>query len=97
LFFAGGGAALAFVLFFAIPARSRAWRALFSLLAVGFLLSAVGCGSSEVNSRSGGGGSGGGGSASRGTTPGPYNLIVTAADAATGKITATTTVSLTVN
>jgi hypothetical protein len=95
-FLAGGGATLALVLLFGIPARSRAWRTLFSLLAVVVLISGIGCGT-VLGSGGNGGGNGGGGNASPGTAPGAYTITVTAADAATGKITAAATVTLTVN
>lgn len=85
-FLGGAGATLALVLFVGIPARRRAWRALFSLVALAAITGAVGCGSS----------SGGGGTGTTGTTPGPYSVTVTGTDA-TGKITAATTVSLMVN
>ena len=87
-FFFGGGAALALMFFFGVPARRRAWRALFSVLAVILLAGAVGCG---------GGGGGGGTHTVPGTTPGIYTVTVTGKDAATGQITANTTVPLDVN
>lgn len=93
-FFLGGGATLAMILFFGIPARRRAWRGMLSVVAVAILFigAAVGCGG---GGSSGGGGGGGGGNS--GTTAGAYTITITGADAATGKVTATTTVTLTVN
>jgi len=85
-FLLGGGATLAMLLFFGIPARRRAWRTMLSILAILVIGGAIGCSSS-----------GGGGSKSTGTTPGAYTVTVTGTDAATGKITATTAVSVTVN
>lgn len=91
-FFLGGGATLAMLFFFGVPARRRAWRTTLgvmalSAMAVLFATGAIGCGSSG----------GGGGKTIPGTTAGAYTATVSAADAATGKITATTTVSITVN
>ncbi|HLJ76393.1 MAG TPA: Ig-like domain repeat protein, partial [Acidobacteriaceae bacterium] len=91
--FGEGGAVLALLVFFGIPARRRAWRTL-SMLAVVVLTAAViGC--------SGGGGSGGsgsgGGQTNPGTTPGIYTITVTGKDAATGAITASSNVTLNVN
>ncbi|HTV06421.1 MAG TPA: Ig-like domain repeat protein [Acidobacteriaceae bacterium] len=88
-FTASGGAVLAVLVFFGIPARRRSWRALFVvLLFAGIAGFGIGCGSGS----SGGGGGGGGGST--GTTSGAYVLTVTATS---GSITQTTTVNLTVN
>ena len=87
-FLLGGGATLAMLLFFGIPARRRAWRTLLSIVAVLFIGGAVGCG---------GGGGSGSGTKTGGTTPGAYTVTVTGTDAATGKITGTTAVSVTVN
>lgn len=101
--FAGGGAVLAAVFFFGIPARRREWRALLVLLAVMVISSAmVGCGggggSGGAPGAGGAGtGGGGGGQTNPGTTPGSYTITVKAADGATGKITASTNVILTVN
>jgi len=85
-FIPSGGAALAMVLLFGIPARRRAWRTLFSLLAVIVVISAIGCGGSSGTKTS-----------NPGTTAGAYTVTVTGTDAATGKITSNTAVSLTVN
>lgn len=84
-FTAGGGVALAGLLFFGIPARRRKWRnILMVLLFVGIAGFGIGCGSS--------GGSGSGGTIA-GTTAGDYVLTVTGTS---GSITANTTVNLTV-
>lgn len=92
LFAAGGGLVVAGLLFFGIPARRRSWRSILAVLAlVGVVGLGIGCGSS------GGSGGGGGGGGTTGTSAGAYVLTVTGTDAATGQITATTTVSLTVN
>jgi hypothetical protein len=86
----GGEVAVALVLLFGIPARRRRWGVLLGLLAFAFIAGAIGCGG-------GGGGTGGGGGQSFGTTAGSYTITVTGTDAATGKITANTTVTLTVS
>lgn len=86
-FFLGGGATLALVFFLGIPGRRRAWRAALSVVALIVIAGAVGCG-------------GGGGTKTTtipGTTAGAYTVTVTGTDAATGKITASTAVGLTVN
>ena len=88
-FFLGGGATLAMLLFFGIPARRRAWRGMLTLVAILFIGGAIGCG--------GGSGSGNKGGGNPGTTAGAYTITVTGSDVATGKVTATTTVTLTVN
>jgi hypothetical protein len=59
-------------------------------IALAVSIGALGCGSGGVGSGSSGGGN-------SGTTPGSYSIIVTGTDAATGKITAQTTVSLVVD
>jgi hypothetical protein len=89
--FAKGGAVLAWLVFWGIPARRRRWRALLPGLALLFVASAtIACG--------GGGGSGGGGGQTiPGTTPGSYTITVKAADASTGGITGSASVNLTVN
>jgi hypothetical protein len=89
----GGGDALALVFLFGIPARRRTWQVLLSLLAVVFMAGAIGCGSGGGVSSS----SSGGGTSNPGTTAGNYTITVTGTDAATGKITSSTAVSLTVN
>ncbi|HVJ07391.1 MAG TPA: protease pro-enzyme activation domain-containing protein [Acidisarcina sp.] len=67
----GGGAVLACLLFFGIPARRSSWRAIVSLLFFVGVISATGCGgggSSTTGSTSGG---------TTGTTPGNYTVTVT--------------------
>jgi hypothetical protein len=96
-FVAGGGGVLALVLFFGIPARRRGWRALFSLLAVIAVVGAIGCGGGGNSGGGGGGGGGDGGGGNAGTTAGAYTVTVTGADAATGKITSSVAVTVTVN
>lgn len=86
-FFLGGAATVAMLLFFGIPARRRAWRGMLSLAAILFIGAAIGCGGGGGNKTSG----------NSGTTPGTYTITVTGKDAATGKITANTAVTLTVN
>lgn len=88
-FFLGGGAALALVFFSGVPARRRAWRALFSVMAVMLAAGAVGCG--------GGGGGGGGQHTIPGTTAGTYSIEVIGTSMANAEVTANTTVTLTVN
>lgn len=92
-FAAGGGAVLALVLFVGIPARRKAWRTVFSVVALVVLVGAVGCGGGG----GGGGGGGSGGGGTPGTTPGAYTVTVTGTDAATGKITSSVAVPVTVN
>lgn len=91
---AGGGAALACLLLFGIPARRRKLRGLLGMLVLlgAFAGAAMGCGG-------GGGASNGGGGSSctpqtvAGTTSGAYIITVTATS---GAITQTGTVALTV-
>jgi hypothetical protein len=85
----GAVAALAIVLLFGLRGKRRAWMRILGLLVLLLGMAAPGCG--------GGGGSGSGGGGGGGTTPGNYAVVVTGTDAATGKITAQTTVSVTVN
>jgi trimeric autotransporter adhesin len=82
----GGGAILACVLFFGIPARRRGWRAMLGLLVFVFVIGGIGCGGSSSSSGSGG------------TTAGTYTITVTATPPA-GSTAAvkTATVTLTVN
>jgi hypothetical protein len=89
-YFLGGGAALAMVLFFGIPARRRAWRTLFGLFVAVVLISGVGCSTSTPVNH------GGGGQPNPGTTAGTYTFTVTAMDNLTQQITSTTTVTVTV-
>jgi subtilase family serine protease len=86
--FGAGGAALACVLLFGVPARKRAWRSLLTVLIfIGVLGALSGCG-----------GGGGGGTVTQqdpGTTPGAYTVTVTGTDAAS--VVQTTTFTFTVN
>lgn len=91
-FAAGGGIVVAGLLLFGIPARRRNWRSILAiLLFAGIVGLGIGCGSSSHNN------GGGGTTTTGGTTTGAYVLTVTGTDATTGKITATTTVNVTVN
>lgn len=83
------GTLLAAMFFFGFPKRRRCWAGFLALFVVAATMGAVGCGSS--------GGSGGGGGTTGGTTAGTYTATVTAVDAATGKITATSAVTVVVN
>ncbi len=81
---------LALLFWFGIPRRRTAWLRMVIAIALPASIGVLGCGS------------GGGGSANKlagnsGTTPGSYSITVTGTDAATGKITAQTTVNVTVN
>jgi trimeric autotransporter adhesin len=83
-------ALLALLFWFGIPRRRTAWLRMVIAVALPASIGVLGCGS------------GGGGSANKlagnsGTTPGSYSVTVTGTDAATGKITAQTTVNLNVN
>jgi subtilase family serine protease len=92
-FTAGGGVALAGLLFFGIPARRRKWRSILIILVfAGIAGLGIGCGGG--GSSNGGGGGGGGGTTIPGTTAGNYVLTVTGTS---GSLSATTTVNLTVN
>ena len=86
----GGGGVLACILLFGISRRRRRWQTLLGLLVFLIFLSGgvMSCGG---GGGSGGGGSGGGGSP--GTTAGAYAVTVTGTS---GTMTATGTVSLTV-
>jgi hypothetical protein len=90
--FRNGGltAFLALLLWFGIPWRRRAWLPMVIVAALAASIGTLGCGG-------GGGGSASTGGGNSGTTPGSYSVTVTGTDAATGKITAQTTVNLTVN
>jgi hypothetical protein len=85
---AGLGIMLAMVLFFGIPTRRRGWCLVLGLLVVILCMGGFGCG---------GGGSSGQPPPVGGTTLGTYTATVTGTDAATGKITSSTTVTITVN
>jgi uncharacterized membrane protein len=81
---AAGGAVLALLVFFGIPARKRNWTAMLGLLLLFVSAAAIGCG---------GGSGGGGGGGNSGTTAGTYTVTVTGTSAG---VTATTPVTLTV-
>lgn len=87
---AGGGAVLALLVFFGVPARRRGWRAMLGVLV---LILAFGtfsaCGS--------GGGSSGGGGGNPGTTAGSYVFTVTGTGSPAISPTPTTTFTVTVN
>ena len=85
---AGGGALLAMLVFFGIPARRRSWRAMLGMV---MLLAALG----GLASCGGGGGGGGGGTA--GTTTGTYTFTVTGTGDPTQGTGNTATFTLTVN
>jgi hypothetical protein len=85
--YAGGGAALACVVFLGMPARRRRWRAMLAMLAV--LAVVVG----GMTACGGGGGTACTGLSTAGTTPGAYTVTVTGTS---GSTTATGTVNLTV-
>jgi hypothetical protein len=81
-------------LFFGIPARRRSWRTILGVLLFATIIGmGIGCGGGGGNS---GGGGGGGGTTTPGTTAGAYVITVTGTDAATGKLTESTTVNVTV-
>jgi hypothetical protein len=86
--FSGGGAALAALLMFGIPARSRRWLSMIVLFVVIFA-GTIGCGgrsttTSTVNP------------ATPATTSGKYTFTVTGTDSANSKITTSTSVLITV-
>jgi peptidoglycan/LPS O-acetylase OafA/YrhL len=87
----GGGAVLAALLFFGIPFRRRRWTSMLALLLLVAATGAIGCGGGG-----GTGGGGGGGSSTPATTAGNYSFTVVATDSANAKITASTTISVTV-
>jgi hypothetical protein len=84
---AAGGAAVACVLFFGIPAKRRTWKSMLVLLVFLVTMAGVGCG---------GGSSGGGGTV--GTTTGTYTFTVTGTDSSNSStVSAAQTITLTVN
>ncbi len=85
--YAAGGAALACLLFFGIPARRRSWRTMLGML---FLLVALDWGALAC----GGGGSGEGGGGNPSTTAGAYTVTITGSS---GSLTQTATLTVTVN
>ena len=91
LFGAGGGAVLALLVFFGIPARRRSWRSMvgmvIAMIAIGFM---AGCGSSSSNSSSGG-------KSDPGTTAGTYTYTVTSTPNPSVSPAVSTTFTVTVN
>jgi hypothetical protein len=86
--YAAGGATLACLLLFGIPARRRSWRTMLGLLVLLVFLAG------GVLSCGGGGSGGGGGGGNPGTTAGAYTVTVTGTS---GSLTQTTTLTVTVN
>ncbi|HEY0796880.1 MAG TPA: protease pro-enzyme activation domain-containing protein [Acidisarcina sp.] len=85
--YAAGGAALACVLLFGIPARRRAWRAMMAVvLFAGVASIASGCGGGSSSSTS-----------NPGTTTGAYVVTVTGVDSITATLKATTNINVTIN
>jgi len=84
---AAGGAALACVLLFGIPARRRGWKVMLALIV--FLVGMGGMG--------GCGGGGNNNAGSSGTATGAYTYTVTATDSVTNTVTSTTSITVTVN
>jgi Bacterial Ig-like domain (group 3) len=96
--YATGGATLACLLLFGIPARWRRWRTMLGMLMflvalAGGVLSCGGSGSGGGGGGGNGGGGGGGGTSNPGTTAGNYTVTITGTS---GTITNTGTVALTV-
>jgi hypothetical protein len=92
--YAAGGASLACVLLFVVPAR---WRRLRTMLGMIVLFACLAVGIVSCGGGGGGGGSnggGGGGTSNPGTTAGTYTVTVTGT---AGSTTETTAVTLTVN
>jgi len=91
LFGAGGGAVLALLVFFGIPARRRSWRSMvgmvIAMIAIGFM---AGCGSSSSNRSSGG-------KSDPGTTAGTYTYTVTSTPNPSVSPAVSTTFTVTVN
>lgn len=87
---AGGGTALALLVFFGIPARRRSWRNLLGLLV---LITALG----SLSACGGGGGSNGGGGGNPGTTAGTYTFQVTGTGSPAGGGPYNATFTVTVN
>jgi hypothetical protein len=85
---AAGGAALACVLFFGIPARRRGWKSMLGLLVFLVTMAGVGCG---------GGGGNNNPPVTIGTTAGTYVFTVTGKDTVTSTTAPAITINLTVN
>jgi hypothetical protein len=83
-----GGAALACVLFFGIPARRRGWKSMLGLLVFLVTMAGVGCG---------GGGGNNNPPVTIGTTAGSYVFTVTGKDTVTSTTAPAVTITLTVN
>jgi hypothetical protein len=82
---------LAAIVFFGVPTRRR-WATLAIALVLLASIGGIGCGGgSKSSSPPPGSGSNGG------TTAGTYTVTMTGVDAATGKLTSTTAVTVTVN
>jgi hypothetical protein len=86
---AAGGAALACILFFGIPARRRGWKSMLGLLIFLSAMAGVGCGGASTNI-------GPNNPSVPGTTPGVYTFSVTATDTKTATTTASTVITVTV-
>jgi hypothetical protein len=87
---AEGGAVLALLVFFGIPARRRAWR---NMLGAFILLAAIG----SLAACGGGSKSGGGGGGNPGTTAGAYTFTITGTGTPAVTPAVTTTFTVTVN
>jgi trimeric autotransporter adhesin len=85
-----GLTALLALLWFGMPWRRSAWLRMVIAIALAGSIGVLGCGS-------GGGGSASTGGGNSGTTAGSYSVTVTGTDAATGKITNQTAVTVTVD
>ena len=79
-----GGAALAMVFFFGIPARRRNWMAMLGLLVFFVSIAGLGCGGGGSTTGGGGGG----------TTAGTYTVTVTGTSGSLSPETATVTVTV---
>jgi hypothetical protein len=87
--FRNGGltAFLALLFWFATPWRRNLWLPMVIAIALAASIGVLGCGGGLAIKAAG----------NSGTTPGSYSVTVTGTDATTGKVTAQTTVNLTVN
>jgi hypothetical protein len=88
---AGGGTVLALLLTCGISSRRRRWTSMLALLLVFSVVAAIGCGGGSSGSTSGSKGT-----TTPATTAGNYVFTVTGTDASNSSITATTTVTITV-
>jgi len=84
---AAGGAALACIVFFGIPARRRGWRSMLGLVVFLITMAGVGCGGGGTTTNPG----------TPGTTTGTYTFTVTGTDSVTSTTTENTVVTVTVN